>query len=156
MASRSSSDHPESLHPYHADRSQSTTSLESQGQRRGFLSRFLPLSWTEGLLPLPEGARLSSLSPPPLLPRISHMPLDLPHPASMPVTERTAGDSTWAMMYESPPLLPMTILGMPTLQHPQPLSAQASSGITSLSHTAPTSQHLAMAHLSTGPPLQPQ
>ncbi len=130
MASRSSSDHPESSHPYHTDRSQSTTSLESQGQKRsGLLSHLLPSSWKKGLLPLPEGTSLSSSSPPPSLPRIPHMPLDLPHPASTPITEITAGDLMWAATYESPPLPPMTILGMPILQHPQPQSAQASSGI---------------------------
>ncbi len=132
------------------------TSLESQGGRRGFLSRFLPSSRKEGLLPLPEGARLSSSSPPPLLLRISHMPLDLPHLASTPDIERTAGDSTWATTYESLPLPPVTILGMPILQHPQPQSAQASSGIILQSHTAPTSQPLAMAHPSTGPLPLPQ
>ncbi len=156
MASRLSSDHPESLHLYHADRSRSTTSLESQGRRRGFLSRFLLSSRKEGLLPLPEGARLSLLSPPPLLLRIPHTPLDLPHPASMPITERMAGDSTWAATYESPPLPPTTILGMPILQHPQPQSAQASSGITSLSHTASTSQRPTMVHPSTEPLPQSQ
>ncbi len=119
--------------------------------RGGFLSHFLPTSQRQGLLPLPEGARLSSSSPPPLLPRIPHTPLDLPHPASMPITERTAGDSTWAATYESPPLPPMTILGMPILQHPQPLSAQASSGIMSPSPSAPTSLLHTMAHPSTKP-----
>ncbi len=84
------------------------------------------------------------------------MPLDLPHPASTPITERTAGDSTWATTYESLPLQPMTILGMPILQHPQPLSAQASSGIMSPSPSAPTSLPHAMARLSTEPLPQPQ
>ncbi len=158
MASRSSSDHPESLHPYHADRSRSMTSLESQGQRRTFLSRFLLSSQREGLLPLPEGAHLSSSSPPPCLPRILSMPLSLPHPASKPVTEMMAGDSMWATTFESsPPTIPVTILGTPTLQHPRPQLAQASSGIISPFHTAPISLLPAMAHLSTKPlpPRQP-
>ncbi len=114
------------------------------------MSQLLPLSRKEGLLPLPEGARLSSNSPP-LLPRIPHTPLDLPHLASMPITERTAGDLMWAATYEPPPLPPMTILGMPILQHPQPQSVQASSGITSLSPTVPTSLLPVMAHPSTKP-----
>ncbi len=157
MASCSSSDHPESLHPYHTDRSNSTTSIESCGRRRGgFLSRFLPSSRKEGLLPLPEGARQSLSSPPPLLPRIPHTPLDLPHQASMPITEGMAEDSTWATTYKSPPLPPVTVLGMPILQHPQPQLAQASSGITSPSPTAPTSLLQGMAHLSTEPLPQPQ
>ncbi len=67
------------------------------------------------------------------------MPLDLPHPASTPVTERMAGDSTWAATYKSPPLPPMTILGMSTLQHPCPQLAQASSGTILPFHTVPTS-----------------
>ncbi len=145
MASRLSSDHPESLHPYHADRSHSTSSTEPRGRRRGILSRILPSSLCQGLLPLPAGTRLSSSSPPPLLPRIPHTPLNLPHPASTPVTEITAGDSTWAATYKSLPL-----------QHPQPLSAQTSSGIISPSHTVPTSQRPATARLSTEPLPQSQ
>ncbi len=159
MASRSSSDHPESSHPYHADRSHSTTSLESQGKKQsgGLLSQLLPKSQREGLLPLPEGVSLSSSSPPQLLLLTPLQSIDLPHPANMATTETTVGDLTWAMMYESPPLPPMTILGMPILQHRQPQSAQASSGITLPSHLAPTSQHPATVHLSTEhlPPPQP-
>ncbi len=85
------------------------------------------------------------------------MPLDLPHPVSMPITGITAGDSTWAVTYESLPLPPVTILGMPILQHPQPQSAQASSGIMLPSHSVPISQRPTMAHLSTKPlpPTQP-
>ncbi len=79
------------------------------------------------------------------------MPLDLPHPASMPITEITAGDLTWAAIYESPLPTPMIVLGMPILQHPQPQLAQVSSGITLPSHTAPTSLPLTMAHPSTEP-----
>ncbi len=151
MASHSSSDHPESSHPYHTDRSHSTTSLESQGKKRtgGFLGRFLPRSRKEGLLPLPEGASLSSSSPPQLLPLSPLQSIHLPHPASMDTTGITAGDSTWATTYESPPLPPTTILGMPILQHPQPRSAQASSGIMSLSPSAPIFQRPATAHPST-------
>ncbi len=151
MASRSSSDHPESMHPYHGDRSHSTSSTEPRGRRRTLFGRFLPSSLHQGLLPLPEGARLSSSSPPPRLPTIAHTPLNLPHPASTPITERTAGDSMWATTYESPPLPPVTILGMPILQHPQPRSAQASSGIISPSPSAPISLTHTMAHLSTEP-----
>ncbi len=152
MASRSSSDHPESLHPYHAGRSRSTTSLESQSRKKGgFLSWLLPSSRREGLLPLPEGAHLSLSSPPPLLPRIPHKPLNLPHLVSTPITETMAGDSTWAAMYEPPPLPPTTILGMPILQHSQPQSAQMSSGTILPFHTVPTSQRPVTAHLSTGP-----
>ncbi len=157
MVSHSSSDHPESSHPYHTNQSRLTTSLELQSHRRTFLSRFLPSSRREGLLPLPEGARLSSSSPPPLLLRISHTPLDLPHPASMPITEITTGDLTWATTPEPlHPTIPVTILGMSTLQHPQPRLAQASSGIISPFHTAPTSPPLAMAHPITEPPHQHQ
>ncbi len=151
MASRSSSDHPESTHPYHIDRSHSVSSTEPRGWRRNLFSRFLPANLRQGLLPLPEGVRLSSSSPPPHLPAITQTPLDLPHLASTPITERTAGDSTWAATYESPPLPPMTILGMPILQHPQPWSAPASSGITSLSPSAPISLPHAMDRLSTEP-----
>ncbi len=76
----------------------------SEGRARGgFLSRLLPSYRRQGLLPLPEGARLSSSSPSPTLPMIPWMPLDLPHPANTPITEITAGDSTWAATYESPP-----------------------------------------------------
>ncbi len=62
----------------------------------------------------------------------------------------------WAVTYESPPLPPTTILGMPILQHPQPLSAQASSGIMSPSPSVPTSLLHAMARLSTEPLPQSQ
>lgn len=84
------------------------------------------------------------------------MSLDLPHLASTPITERTAGDLTWAVAYKSPPLPPVTILGMPILQYPQPQLAQVSSGIISPSSTAPTSLLHAMAHLSAEPLPQPQ
>ncbi len=157
MASRSSSDHPESSHPYHADRSHSTSTTESHGRKRaGILARLIPPSLRQGLLPLPTGARLSSSSPPPSLPRIPHTPLDLPHPASTPITETTKGDSTWAATYESPPLPPVTILGMPILQHPQPLSVQASSGIMSPFPSAPTSLPHEMGRQSTEPLPQSQ
>ncbi len=151
MASHSSSDHPESSHPYHADRSCSTTSLESQSKKRlgGLLARLLLKSRREGLLPLPEGASLSSSSPPQLLPLTPLQSIHLPHPASTDTTGITVGDSTWAATYKSLPLPPTTILGMPILQHPQPQSAQASSGTILPFHSAPTSQHPAMAHLST-------
>ncbi len=72
MASRSGSDHLELSHPYHGDRSHSTSSTASRGWRRGLLSRFLPPSLCQSLLPLPEGAHLSLSSPPPLLLRIPH------------------------------------------------------------------------------------
>ncbi len=49
------------------------------------------------------------------------------------------------------PSQPMTILGTPILQHPQPQSAQASSGIISPSPSAPTSQRPATAHQTTEP-----
>ncbi len=150
MASCSSSDHPESSHPYHTDRSCSTTSLESQSKKRlGFLARLLPKSRREGLLPLPEGASLSSSSPPQLLPLTPLQLIHLPHLASMDTTGITAGDSTWAVTYKSPPLPPTTILWMPILQHPQPQSAQASSGTILPFHSAPTSQRPTTAHLST-------
>ncbi len=151
MASCSSSDHPESSHPYHADQSRLTTSLESQSKKRsgGLLARLLLKSWREGLLPLPEGASLSSSSPPRLLPLTPLQSIDLPHPASTDTTGITAGDLTWAVTYESPPLLSMTILGMPILQHPQPQSAQASSGTILPFHSAPISQRPATAHPST-------
>ncbi len=152
MASRSSSDHPESSHPYHTDRSRLTTSLESQGRRRsGFLSRFLSKTRREDLLPLPEGASPSLSSPPRLQPLSPLQSLDLPHPASTDTTGITARDSTWAATYESPPLPPMTILGMPILQHPQPQSVPVSSEITSPSPSAPTSLTPATACLSTEP-----
>ncbi len=151
MASRSSSDHPESSHPYHVDRSQSTVSLELQGKKRstgGFLGRFLPKSRRETLLPLPEGASLSSLSPPQLLPLSPLQSIHLPQPATD-TTEVTAGDTTWAATYESPPLPPTTILGIPILQHPQPQLAQTSSGIISPFHSVPISQRPATTHSST-------
>ncbi len=152
MASCSSSDHPESLHPYHTDQSCSTTSLESQGRRRsGFLSRFLSKTRREDLLPLLEGVSPSSSSPPQLRPLSPLQSLDLPHPASTGITGITAGDSMWAVTYESPPLPPTTVLGMPILQHPQPQSVPASSGITSQSPSVPTSLTPAMARLSTEP-----
>ncbi len=120
-----------------------------------FLSQFLLSSWKEGLLPLPEGARLSSSSHPPLLLTIPHTPLNLPHLASMPITEIMTGDSTWAMTPEPSHLMtPVTILGMTTLQHPQPWLAQASSGIISPFHTAPTSLPPMMDYLIIKPLLQ--
>ncbi len=74
-----------------------------------------------------------------------------PSPGEYAHYQTMAGDSTWAATYKSPPLPPMTILGMPILQHPQPQSAQTSSGTILPFHTMPTSQRPAMAHLSTEP-----
>ncbi len=55
----------------------------------------------EDLLPLPEGARLASLSPPPTLPNILHTSLELPHPG----TRRPCrGIRRWAETFDpSPP-----------------------------------------------------
>ncbi len=74
----------------------------------------------------------------------------------MPTTGIMAGDSTWAATYESPPLPPVTILGMPILQHPQPQSAQASSGTILPFCLVPISQRPATAHPSTEPLPPPQ
>ncbi len=143
MASCSSSSHP-LLHPYHDNQSQSTTSLESR-KKRSLLSRLLSSSRREGLLPLPEGAHLSSSSPLLVLLTLSHMSLDLPHPVTMPVLQQTmqAGDSMWAMTPDpSPPLVPTaTILGLTetTLQHPQPCLIPLSSETILPFHTVPTS-----------------
>ncbi len=143
MASRLSSDHPESLHPCHANQSRSTTSLETtSSRRRNFLSRLLPLSRRDGLLPLPEGVCLSSSSPPPtlpVLPQMPRMPLDLPHPASTPDSQLAPGDLMWATTFDPSLLPPSTILGVTgtMLHHPQPRSA--SSGITLTFPTVPTS-----------------
>ncbi len=116
----------------------------------GGISRSVSTEIPEGRPPTPpEGASLSSSSPPQLLPLSPLQSIHLPHPASMDTTGITAGDSTWAATYESPPLPPMTILGMPILQHPQPRSAQASSGIMSPSPSAPIFQRPATAHPST-------
>ncbi len=59
------------------------------------------------------------------------------------------GDSTWAATYESPPPPIHDHTWMPILQHPQPQSAQASSGTILPFHSAPISQRPATAHPST-------
>ncbi len=111
MASRSSSHHPESSHPL-PRRSISIDSLARIARQEtvdgGFLGRFLPKSRRETLLPLPEGASLSSSSPPQLLPLSPLQSIHLPQPATD-TTEVMVGDSTWAATYESPPLPPTTI-----------------------------------------------
>ncbi len=156
MASRSSSDHPESSHPYHANRSRSTTSLESRKEGRFSLRRLLPSSQREGLLPLPEGARLSSSSPPPVLPMLPHMSLELPHPARTPDSPHTPGDSTWATTPDPSPQPPVMILGVTgtPLHHPQPRSIPTSSGITSIFPTAPTSPPTAVPQTTEHHPQQ--
>ncbi len=80
MPSRSSSSHPESTHPYRDTRSQSTTSLTTSTKKRSWMSHLMPKTRREDLLPLPEGARLSS--PPPTLPNILHTSLELPSPGT--------------------------------------------------------------------------
>ncbi len=62
-----------------------------------------------------------------------------------------AGDSTWAATYKSPLPAPMTVLGMPILQHPQPQLAQVSSGTISPFPTLPTSLCPATAHRAPNP-----
>ncbi len=140
MASCSSSDHPESSHPYHADWSRSTTSLERK-EGRFSLRRLLLSSRKEGLLPLPEGAHLSSSSPPPVLPTLPHMSLKLPHLAHTPDSPCASGDSMWAATLDPLPQPPVMILGLTgiPLQHPQPQSLPMSFGTMSISPTAPTS-----------------
>ncbi len=147
MASRSSSDHPESSHPYHANQSRSTTSLESKKEGRFSLRRLLPSSQREGLLPLPEGTCLSSL--PPVLLTLPHISLELPHPAHMPNSQSAPGDSMWATTSDPLPPPPVTILGVTgtPLHHPQPLSLPMSFGTMSISPTVPTSPLIA------GPPI---
>ncbi len=152
MASRSSSDHPELSHPYHTDRSRSMTLLESRKEGRFSLRRLLLSSRREGLLPLPEGARLSSSSPPPVLLTLPHMPLEVPHLAHTPNLLPERGDSMWAATPDLSPQPPVTILGLTgtTLHHPQPRLVLTSFGTMSTSHTVPTSP-LTVAHLVTEP-----
>ncbi len=104
MPSRSSSSHPKSLHPYRNTRSQSTTSLQTttSTKKKSWMSRFILKTRREGLLPLPEGARLSSPSPPPELLTLSHISLELPHLARMPDLPPVSGDSTWAETLDLP------------------------------------------------------
>ncbi len=152
MAFHSSSDHPESSHSYHANRSQSMTSLETRKEGRFSLRRLLPSSQREGLLPLPKGACLSSSSPPPVLLTLPHMSLKLPHPARTPNLLHASWDSTWAATLDPSPQSPVTILGvtgMP-LHHPQLISLPMSFGTISTSHTVPTSPPIA-AHPITEP-----
>ncbi len=143
MPSRSSSSHPESSHPYRDTRSQSTTSLQTttSTKKKSWMSQFIPKTRREGLLPLPEGARLSSPSPPPKLPTIPHTFLELPHPARTPDSPPVSGDSKWAETLDPSPLPPITILGQTgtLLHHPQPVLLPQISGITSTSPTVPTS-----------------
>ncbi len=108
MPSHSSSSHPESSHPYCDTRSQSTTSLETIS-KRSWVSWLIPKIRREGLLPLPEGARLSSN--PPELPAMPCMSLELPHPARTPDSLPVLGDSTWGETLDPSPLPPITILG---------------------------------------------
>ncbi len=143
MPSRSSSSHPESSHPYRDTRSQSTTSLQTTAstKKKSWMSHLIPKTRREGLLPLPEGARLSSPSPPPKLPNILHTSLELPHPARTPDLPPVSGDSKWAETFDPSPLPPITILGQTgtPLHHPQPVLPLQSSGIMSTSPTALTS-----------------
>ncbi len=144
MASCSSSDHPELSHPYHANRSRLTTSLEKK-EGRFSLRRLLPSSWREGLLPLPKGAHLSSSSLPPVLLTLPHMSLELPHPAHTPDSQRAPGDLMWAVTPDPSPQPPVTILGVTgtPLHHPQPTLLPMSFGTMSIFHTAPTSLPIA-------------
>ncbi len=150
MPSRSSSSHPESSHPYRDTRSQSTTSLETIS-KRSWVSRWIPKIQREGLLPLPEGARLSSN--PPELPAMPHMSLELPHLARTPNSPPMSGDSTWGETLDPSPLPPITILG-PTgtpLHHPQPVSPPQIFGTTSTFPTVPISLPLEQTHPITEP-----
>ncbi len=150
MPSRSSSSHPESSHPYRDTRSQSTTSLETIS-KKSWVCRLIPKIRREGLLPLPEGARLSSN--PPKLPVMPHMSLELPHPARTPDSPPVSGDLKWAETLDPSLLPPITILGPigTPLHHPQPVSLPQISGTTSIFHTVPTSLPLKQTHPITEP-----
>ncbi len=141
MASCSSSDHPESLQPIPHRPILIDNFLREQERGRFSLRRLLLSSQREGLLPLPEGAHLSSSSPPPVLLTLPHMSLELPHPARTPDSLCAPGDSTWAATLDPSPQPPVTILGVTgtPLHHPQPISLPMSFGTISTSHTAPTS-----------------
>ncbi|PBK89732.1 hypothetical protein ARMGADRAFT_1083688 [Armillaria gallica] len=106
MPSHSSSSHPESLHPYHRGRSQSTTSLgqESGKKRKSILSHLLLSSWKEGLLPLPESAHLSSPSPPPS----NHSPYVSRPPSPSTYTRLAARDGGFDVGCDTRPVIPST------------------------------------------------
>ncbi len=153
MASCSSSSHPSS-HLYRDDRSWSTTSLELM-KKRSLLSRLLLSSQKEGLLPLWEGASLSSSSSPPVLLTLPRMFLNLPHPAHMlDSTTMREGDSSWATTPDPSPHPPIMILGwrgtsfQPSLQQLTPIR---SFGTILPFHTVPTSPPHVMDPLSTEP-----
>ncbi|KAK0240412.1 hypothetical protein EDD85DRAFT_950242 [Armillaria nabsnona] len=142
MTSRSSHERP-SMHPYRDDQSQSQTSLQSKEKRRSVFSRAMGTFKREDLLLLPKDARLSSSSPPPALPALPHMFLELHPPFQRPTLPNTGSNSSWATT-AGPPLpgvSPATVMGIHgcQMQHPQPCSTQAISGTILTSHMMLTS-----------------
>ncbi len=115
------------------------------------MSQLIPKIQREGLLPLPEGARLSSN--PPELPVMPRMSLELPHPARTPDSPPVSGDSKWAETLDPSPLPPIMILGLTgtLLHHLRPVSLPQTSGTTLTSHTVPTSLLLEQTHPITEP-----
>ncbi|PBK90873.1 hypothetical protein ARMGADRAFT_1082123 [Armillaria gallica] len=124
----------------------------AEKKKRSFLSRLLPLSRKEGLLPLPEGAHLSSPSPLLSLLTLPHMSLELPHPACTPDSLPMTGDSTWAETLDPSPQVPLMTLGLAgtMLHHPQLVSLLMGFGTMSISPSAPTSPPI-VTHLITKP-----
>ncbi len=100
---------------------------------------------TEDLPPLPEGARLSSSSPPPTFPALPHMSFDLPLPFQRTTLLSSAYDMSWAQAIQTTSLPPTTVISLPGMQgymlhQLQPHSIPATSGITFSFHTVPTFQ----------------
>ncbi len=107
-----------------------------------FFSQVMRTFKKEDLLPLPEGACLSSSSPPPSPLTLPPMSFDLPPPFQMMPKLSTRSDSTWATT-AGPSLLGVvltTILRIPEYQlyHPQPQSTQETFGTILPFHTVPT------------------
>ncbi len=151
MPSRSSSSHPESLHPYRDTRSQSTTSLETIG-KKSWVSRLIPKIWREGLLPLPEGTRLSSN--PPELPAMPHMSLELPSPSTYTrFAARVGGFEVGRDIRPRRPCHQLWYLGWqaPYSTTRSSVSLPQTSGTTSTFHTVPTSLLLEQTHPITEP-----
>ncbi len=134
-----------STHPYCNKHHQSMMSLETTERRRSIFSRLKPTFHREDLPPLPEGACLSSSSPPPALPALSLMSFDLLPPFQRMTSLSNVYDTSWAQAIQTGPLLPTTVMALVTgtqgfqLHHPQPHSILMTSGITSQFPTVPTS-----------------
>ncbi len=116
----------------------------------------------EDLPPLPEGACLSSSSPPPALPALLPMSFDPPNPFQRMASPSSMYNMSWVQAIHTIPLPPTTVMslvintGGQAMFHPQPHLIPTTFGTILPFHTAPISKQEAAPPITEPlPPNQP-